>query len=113
MKQRIPCCNDFEYGRTRSITLLNKTTKKKERIRYRLMGAVPFSSRKGYHWYWGEVESKDHNASLIFYFRPNGMIRDIKISFCGKSVDPKTFTIMNDRINYAAKITAVGKYGLY
>ncbi len=113
IKQKIPRCNDFKYGKRKSIILFNKTTKRKEKIRYRLVGAVPFSSRDGYHWYWGEVESQDHNASLIFYFKLDGTIKDIKISFCGKSIDSQTFKAMNDKISYAAKITAMGKYGLY
>lgn len=104
--QEIPTCFDYRYGKEQEMVLRNKITGNLERIKYRMVGAVPFSTRTGYHWYWGKIKSRDHNCCLAFYFKPSGKLNKITASFCGESLNSFEFNRRNRLIAYAAQITS-------
>ena len=108
---RVPSCEDYIYGKIDSITLRNKTTGELERIKYELIGAIPFVYRSGYQSFWGKIESKDRYCCLVFNFTLSGTLEKITASFCGKSPTDSEFQKINKKVKYAAQVTAVGDFG--
>ena len=107
--REIPQCTDYRSGEARTIVLRNKVNNDLELIKYKLTGAVRFSSKPGFYWFWGDIESKDHNCCLVFYFRPDGKFNKAVASFCGKS--PDSLSDENERIKCAAEIVAQNIFG--
>ena len=108
---RVPSCEDYVYGRNDRITLRNKTTGELERITYKLIGAIPFIYRSGYQSFWGKIRSRDRYCCLVFNFTLDGTLDTITASFCSERPTVSEFKQMNEKITYAARITAVGDFG--
>ena len=105
-----PRCTDYIKDGKREIVLRNTLTGELEQISYRLSGAVPFSCRPGYYWYWGEMETEDYHCCLAFYFNGDGSLRSISASLCGDSIKSEKFAEANRQIRYAAEITKCGAF---
>ncbi|MBR3252844.1 hypothetical protein IKF84_02120 [Candidatus Saccharibacteria bacterium] len=108
--QEVPRCTDYVKDGKRKIILRNILTNELEQINYQLSGAVPFSRKPGYYWYWGEMETEDYHCCLTFYFNGDGSLRSISASLCGNSITSEEFAEANKRIKYAAEITKCGAF---
>lgn len=101
----IPKATDYKRGEERTIVLKNLSSGELEQIRYRLTGAVPFSDKPGFYWYYGEVNAEDYKSVLAFYFNGDGSLRSISVSFCGGDPTDLDFSQTNRSIRYAAEFT--------
>ena len=106
----IPKCTDYSDGKKSKIILRNKSTGVLEEISYKMSGGVPFDSRPGYYWFWGDVESEDVNCCLVFYFKIDGALDKISLSFCGKYPTSEELKKMNSGIRYAAEFSTRGAF---
>ena len=89
---------------SRSIILKNKENGILEEINYVLVGGMPFTRREGYQWYFGEVKTTDGIYScLCFNFGEEGELKEIHISFCGRSATPKRLEEMSRNAKCAAE----------
>ena len=108
---KTPSCEDYVYGKKGTIVLKNASTNELEQINYKLIGAIPFIYRSGYQSFWGEIETDDRLCCLVFNFKLNGDIESITASFSSKSPTVSEISQMNEKITYAAQITAIGDFG--
>ena len=106
----IPKCTDYSMGKKSKIILRNKSTGCLEEISYKMCGGVPFNSRPGYHWYWGDVDSNDANCCLVFQYETDGALDSISISFCGKYPTSEESEKMRKGIRYAAEFSTRGAF---
>ncbi len=88
----------------RSIILKNEENGILEEINYVLVGGMRFTRREGYQWYFGEVKTTDGTYScLCFNFGEEGELKEIHISFCGRSATTKRLEEMSRGAKCAAE----------